>query len=74
LAGRGWPRLVDAPCFRWQLLVEPGAVCLFMLLLLWRLPHFLAIDWMYRDRYLRGGCVMLANDDEEGRKTSLHAL
>lgn len=73
-AGAAGPPSVDAPYFRWQLLVEPGAIYLFMLLFLWQLPHFLAINWMYRDQYLQGGFVMLANDDEEGRKTSLHAL
>lgn len=64
----------DAPYFRWRLLVEPGAIYLFALLFLWQLPHFLAINWMYRDQYRQGGFVMLANDDEEGSRTSLHAL
>ncbi|MBX7206899.1 MAG: heme o synthase [Verrucomicrobiaceae bacterium] len=64
----------DAPYFRWHLLVEPGAIYLFALLFLWQLPHFLAINWMYRDQYRQGGFVMLANEDEEGRRTSLHAL
>jgi protoheme IX farnesyltransferase len=62
------------PYFRWSLLVEPGALFLFALLFLWQLPHFLAINWMYRDEYLRGGFVMLANEDEHGRTTSAHAL
>jgi len=62
------------PYFRWALLVEPGAVFLFALLFLWQLPHFLAINWMYRDEYLRGGFVMLANEDEQGKTTSAHAL
>jgi protoheme IX farnesyltransferase len=56
------------------LLVEPGALFLFALLFLWQLPHFLAINWMYRDEYLRGGFVMLANEDEHGKTTSTHAL
>jgi protoheme IX farnesyltransferase len=73
-AGAAGPPSLDAPYFRWQLLIEPGAIYLFMLLFLWQLPHFLAINWMYRDQYMQGGFVMLANDDEEGRKTSLHAL
>lgn len=60
--------------FRWSLLVEPGAIYLFALLFLWQLPHFLAINWMYRDEYVRGGFVMLANDDELGARTSRHAL
>lgn len=59
---------------RWELLLEPGAIYLFALLFLWQLPHFLAINWMYRDEYRRGGFVMLANDDEQGVRTSKHAL
>ncbi|HYF36970.1 MAG TPA: protoheme IX farnesyltransferase, partial [Prosthecobacter sp.] len=62
------------PAFRWSLLVEPGALYLFALLFLWQLPHFLAINWMYRDEYRRGGFVMLANEDEAGARTSKHAL
>jgi protoheme IX farnesyltransferase len=72
--GAAGPAPVDGPAFRWELLVQPGAIYLFVLLFLWQLPHFLAINWMYRDEYRRGGFVMLANDDEAGKKTSLHAL
>ncbi len=64
----------EAAYVRWELLWEPGAIYLFALLFLWQLPHFLAINWMYRDEYRRGGFVMLANDDEEGVRTSKHAL
>lgn len=69
----GLPAAGD-PYFRWSLLWEPGAIYLFALLFLWQLPHFLAINWMYRDEYRRGGFVMLANDDEGGARTSRHAL
>jgi heme o synthase len=69
----GMPQPGDA-YFRWSLLVEPGAIFLFALLFLWQLPHFLAINWMYRDEYRRGGFVMLANEDEGGARTSRHAL
>jgi heme o synthase len=69
----GANRVGDA-YFRWELLVQPGAIFLFMVLFLWQLPHFLAINWMYRDQYRDGGFIMLANEDEEGAKTSLHAL
>ncbi len=62
------------PHFRWELMFEPGAIYLFLLLFLWQLPHFLAINWMYRDQYRQGGFVMLANDDEMGTRTSRHAL
>jgi heme o synthase len=63
-----------AEYFRWSLILEPGAIYLFLLLFVWQLPHFLAINWMYRDEYQRGGFVMLANDDDLGRRTSRHAL
>jgi heme o synthase len=73
-AGAVGPSTDASRYFRWELLVEPGAIYLFALLFVWQLPHFLAINWMYRDEYQRGGFVMLANDDDKGSKTSLHAL
>lgn len=73
-AGAGGPPNDGDVYFRWSLLIEPGAIYLFALLFLWQLPHFLAINWMYRDEYRRGGFVMLANDDELGARTSRHAL
>lgn len=72
--GAAGPAAADGVYFRWELLLEPGAVFLFLLLFLWQLPHFLAINWMYRDEYRKGGFVMLANEDEAGVRTSRHAL
>ncbi len=40
---------------------------LFGLLFLWQLPHFLAIAWLYRDDYQRGGLRMLSVGDTDGR-------
>jgi protoheme IX farnesyltransferase len=37
----------------------PGAWALFGILFFWQLPHFLALAWMYRDDYRRGGLRML---------------
>jgi protoheme IX farnesyltransferase len=73
-AGAAGPATAEDAYFRWGLLVEPGAIYLFALLFLWQLPHFLAINWMYRDEYVRGGFIMLANEDELGARTSNHAL
>jgi len=75
----GWAGAAGAPVpgaeyFRWSLLTSPGAIYLFLLLFLWQLPHFLAINWMYRDEYRKGGFVMWANEDETGGKTSRLAL
>lgn len=60
--------------FRLELFMAPGAVYLFLLLFLWQLPHFLAINWMYRDEYRKGGFVMWANDDDTGNRTARLAL
>lgn len=40
---------------------------LFGLLFLWQMPHFLAIAWLYRDDYERGGLPMLSVGDADGR-------
>jgi len=39
---------------------------LFFILFIWQLPHFLAIAWIYREDYLRGGLPMLTVVDPEG--------
>jgi heme o synthase len=39
---------------------------LFAILFLWQLPHFLAIGWLYREDYARGGFPMLAVTDKDG--------
>ncbi len=39
---------------------------LFAILFLWQLPHFLAIAWIYREDYRRGGFPMLTVIDPEG--------
>jgi protoheme IX farnesyltransferase len=49
--------------------VDGGAFVLFAILFLWQVPHFLAIAWIYRDDYLRGGLPMLPVVDADGRLT-----
>ncbi|MDG2122775.1 MAG: heme o synthase [Verrucomicrobiales bacterium] len=70
----GWVAAAGQPgegeFFRWGLVIEPGALFLFGLLFFWQLPHFVAINWMYRDEYLRGGFVMWSNADETGKRTA----
>ena len=58
----------------WRIFFDQPAIFLFALLFLWQLPHFLAINWMYREEYIRGGFVMWSNDDESGAKTSRRAI
>ncbi len=50
--------------------IELGAWALFGLLFFWQMPHFLAIAWMYRDDYARGGFRMLTVEDPDGRRTA----
>lgn len=46
------------------------AVVLFLVLLFWQLPHFMAIAWMYRHDYGRAGLKMIPVTDPTGAKTS----
>ncbi len=47
-----------------------GAFILGGLLLLWQVPHFMALAWMYREDYARGGFRMLPSVDPSGGATS----
>ena len=50
--------------------VDAGAWALFGILFLWQLPHFLAIGWIFREDYARGGFPMLTVLDGDGRSTA----
>ncbi len=54
------------------------AWALFLIVFLWQFPHFLAIAWIYRDDYARGGHRMLPAVDPRGamtgRQAASHAL
>ena len=47
--------------------VNHQALSLFSILFFWQLPHFLAIDWMYRSDYARAGFKTLAVLDPSGK-------
>ncbi|HMN39313.1 MAG TPA: heme o synthase [Phycisphaerales bacterium] len=47
-----------------------GGWSLFLLMFVWQIPHFLAIAWMYRDDYAKGGYRMLPISDPDGRRTA----
>lgn len=50
--------------------LDPWAISLFAIMFIWQVPHFLAIAWMYRADYARGGYRVLAVLDESGRRTA----
>ena len=49
--------------------VSLPAGILYLILFLWQFPHFLAIAWMYREDYARGGIVMLPVVEPSGKAT-----
>ncbi len=51
-----------------------GGWIIFGILFFWQLPHFMAISWMYRDDYARGGFAMLSVRDDDGRATAQQAV
>ncbi|HQT95105.1 MAG TPA: heme o synthase, partial [Thermoanaerobaculaceae bacterium] len=51
-----------------------GAWLLAGVLFLWQIPHFLALAWLYRDDYARGGFRMLSVVDASGRSTGQAAV
>ena len=40
--------------------LEPGAGILAAVLYFWQMPHFLALAWLHREDYMRGGYAMLS--------------
>lgn len=54
------------------------ACALFLIVFLWQFPHFLAIAWIYREDYARGGMKMLPGIDPRGvltaRQSAVYAL
>lgn len=49
--------------------LDAGAWILGGVLFAWQIPHFLALAWLYREDYARGGFRMLPAVDDEGRLT-----
>jgi protoheme IX farnesyltransferase len=47
---------------------------LFLILFLWQFPHFLAIAWIHREDYARGGHKMLPSVDPTGALTARQAV
>lgn len=54
----------------WDSLLEWGGISLFALMFVWQIPHFLAIAWMYKDDYAKGGYLVLPVVDQGGTWTA----
>ena len=55
-------------------ILQPGGWSLVMIVFVWQMPHFLAIAWMYREDYARGGYRVLPVVDRQGLRTGLAAV
>lgn len=51
-----------------------GALAVFAILYVWQIPHFMAIAWLYREDYERGGFKMLPVLDPGGDRTARQVL
>ena len=51
-----------------------GGWIVFGILFLWQLPHFMAISWLHREDYARGGFAMLAVRDADGTAVARQAI
>ncbi len=51
-----------------------GGWILFAILLVWQLPHFFSLAWMYRKDYGRAGFKMLPVVEPDGHSTALQTL
>lgn len=54
--------------------LTPVAWALFAILFLWQMPHFLALAWMYRDDYRRGGFAVAGVNDADGHVTGRQSV
>jgi len=55
-------------------MVGVGGWILFGMFALWQIPHFLALAWMYRKDYARGGHAMLPTKNPDASATSHRIL
>ncbi|HYC59245.1 MAG TPA: heme o synthase [Thermoanaerobaculia bacterium] len=51
-----------------------GGWIVFGILFLWQLPHFMAISWLHREDYARGGFAMLSVRDSDGAAVARQAI
>ncbi len=54
--------------------VTREGLALFAIQFFWQMPHFLAIAWLYRDQYERGGYMMLPVVDRAGTRTGRESV
>jgi len=66
------PPVIGWAAARGDLAVE--AWVLFAIVFFWQMPHVLAVSWLYREDYARGGIRVLPVEEPDGRSTSLQVV
>ena len=66
------PPVIGWAAARGTLSIE--AWVLFAIVFFWQMPHVLAISWMYREDYQRGGIRVLPVEDPGGRSTAFQIV
>lgn len=54
--------------------IDTTGLCLFAIVFVWQIPHFMAIGWYYREDYRRAGYPIWPVIDARGIKTGLQAV
>lgn len=62
------PPVIGWAAARGDLALE--AWVLFAIVFFWQMPHVLAVSWLYREDYARGGIRVLPVEEPDGRSTS----
>jgi len=55
-------------------LVDPRLASIYLLVVVWQFPHFMAIAWLYREDYAAAGLKMLTVVDPSGRRAGVQAV
>lgn len=66
------PPVIGWAAARGELSLE--AWVLFAIVFLWQMPHVLAVSWLYREDYARGGIRVLPVEEPDGRSTGLQVI
>ncbi len=66
----GWTSAASVAGAGVPALWHPLGLTLFAIMFVWQVPHTLAIAWMYKDDYARGGHRLLPVIDGDGRRTA----
>jgi len=66
------PPVIGWAAARQNLSIE--AWVLFAIVFFWQMPHVLAISWLYREDYERGGIRVLPVEDPDGRSTAFQMV